>query len=116
MSVIDSTFDESGFSAWLAERPPVIQEMARLAQYNRWYRLKTTGQIVSLYSYNEDGTVTITVAACIENLSAFAFNVFGVNPNELEECDGPQAETLSQPVIDKGHRAFMLTTPIRLTP
>lgn len=70
MSVIDPTFDESGFDTWVAERPPIIRTMASAARYNRWYRLRTTGQFVSLYSYNENGTVTITVAACIENIVA----------------------------------------------
>ncbi len=77
------------FNEWLNGRPEVIKEMAaKLKPWNR-YRLKQTGQHCTLYSYSEDGTVTINVNGhdsealdAINNMTQV--RVFGINPDDLE--------------------------------
>lgn len=80
---------------WVAERPQCIQDM--IAKYNlrldRLYRLKTTGQRVTLYSLSEAGTVTVNIeerfnSHCMLPLGALLDrSVFGINPADLEETE-----------------------------
>jgi hypothetical protein len=79
--------DEAG-KRWISERPPQIQEMCAKWPPNLLYRLKNTGERVTLCSYAEDGTVTVTITGEY-NLVDFDKEVFGVDPNQLEECDRP---------------------------
>ncbi len=57
---------------------------------NPWtlYRLKPTGQRVIVYSYQDDGTVTVIVSGTFNHVLHEA-QVFGINPDDLEECDLP---------------------------
>ena len=77
------------FDEWLRDRPAVIKELAeKLPPWNR-YQLKTTGQHCHLYSYSEDGTVTITVDGHDSEIldamnSAMPINVFGISSDDLE--------------------------------
>lgn len=91
MAVVDPSFDESGFDAWVETRPASVQEMARRVRYNRWYLMKQTNQRCYLYSYSEDGTVTVDVAPRGDGFDIFPFGhrVFGVDPTDLEECEAP---------------------------
>lgn len=74
--------------AWIDERPDVIKAVIAKTPPNLLYRLKTTGQRVTLYSYAESGTVSVVVSGQF-NLTDFERKVFGVNPDNLEECDFP---------------------------
>lgn len=76
------------FEEWLATRPPIIQELARKIPPDKLYRLKTSGHRVFLYSYSEDGTCTVIVSGQF-NLVTFERRVFGIKPEDLEECDPP---------------------------
>ena len=51
------------FSAWVYDRPPIIQEMAAKYPPNRLYRLKSgSGKLrVIIRSYEENETVTVSV-------------------------------------------------------
>lgn len=91
MAVIYPDFDESGFESWLATRPPLIQELGRKIRPNRLYRFKDSGQRCYVYSWSEDGTVTVVVDGQF-NVTLFDRQVFGVNPDTLEECDLPPAD------------------------
>lgn len=73
---------------WLAERPQVIKDLVARVPPDRLYRLASTGHRVFLYSYSENGTVTVAVTGQF-NLVAFERRVFGIRPEELEECDLP---------------------------
>ncbi len=80
---------EQNLQEWLSGRPEVIKEMAEKLKPWERYRLKPTGQHCTLYSYSENGTVTITVGGHdSEPLDAMnkmtLINVFGIDPNELE--------------------------------
>ena len=50
--------------------------------------MKSSGHRVTLYSYAEDGTVTVNVCGDW-NVVTFERRVFGVSPDDLEECDVP---------------------------
>lgn len=79
--------NETEFEAWLATRPPVIQEMARRVPPDRLYRIDS-GHRCTIYSYNESGTVTVEVTGEF-NRVIFGRRVFGIDPATLVECDGP---------------------------
>ncbi len=80
---------------WVASRPQVIQDL--VAKHNlrldRLYRLKTTGQRVTLYSLSEDGTVTVNVQEKFNRDKMLPFggmmdkSVFGIDPDDLEETE-----------------------------
>lgn len=74
--------------AWIDERPEVIKAMAKKTPPNLLYLLRTTGQRVIIWSYAELGTVSVVVSGRF-NLIDFERKVFGINPNDLEECDLP---------------------------
>lgn len=73
---------------WVATRPQVIQDMATKLPHNLLYRIKSTGQRVCIVSYNEGGTVRVVVSGKY-NLVPFETSVFGIYPEDLEECELP---------------------------
>lgn len=82
---------------WVAERPGNVRRVAE--RFNPWtlYRHKDTDQRVTLYSFGEqsDGGVTLTVDITGEfNLISFNRQVFGIDPDDLEECDLPVPDEL----------------------
>jgi hypothetical protein len=76
---------------WINSRPDCVREMCRICPPNKLYRMKSTGQIVTLCSYNENGTVTVTVGGAF-NAVIIERDVFGVDIFDLEECDFPPEE------------------------
>lgn len=80
--------DKAAWDDWVSTRPPVIQEMCALLPPDRLYRLKTSGHRVTLMSYFEDRTVSVAVSGKY-NAVIFERQVFGVKPEDLEECDLP---------------------------
>ena len=74
---------------WLASRPEGIRNLALNFPPNRLFLLKSTGQKVSPTSYNESGTITVLVSGDF-NLVSFERRVFGIAPEDLEECDIPK--------------------------
>lgn len=88
MAIVRPVVDQQAFDKWVAERPAVIQEMIRRLPVNRLYRMKSTGHRCTIYSYNEDETITVNVTGKF-NRVMFGRRVFGVSPDDLEECDLP---------------------------
>jgi hypothetical protein len=86
-----SGFDEAGFETWLATRPPVIQALARRLPPDRLYRLASSGHRVTILSYSEAGTVTVIVSG-LYNLVMFDRRVFGIDPDDLTECEFPPSD------------------------
>lgn len=66
---------------WFITRPKIIKDM--IGQFPPYckVRIKSTGQTAHLYSYNEDGTLTVTVQASTEFLP---YRVFGLKCDDLE--------------------------------
>ena len=79
------------WNQWISEKPPMIRDMAERFPPNRLYRLKGTDQRVTLLSFNEDGTVSVNVGRRF-NLVFDSTNVFGIDINDLEECDLPKVD------------------------
>ena len=73
---------------WRTTKPPVIQAMIAKHPPDRLYRMDT-GHRAVIYSYSEDGTVTVMVLGDY-NLIEFERRVFGVDPDTLMECDLPE--------------------------
>ncbi len=82
---------QATWQEFLASRPDSVRLVAQ--RFTPWtlYKLKG-GHRVIVRSFDEhvDGTVTLTVNVTGDfNLVAFDRSVFGVDPNELEECELP---------------------------
>ena len=88
MAKCKELIDQAGWDAWVASRPPVIQELCALLPPDNLYKMKSTGRRVTIVSYAEDRTVTVAVTGDY-NLVALERQVFGINPDDLEECDLP---------------------------
>lgn len=69
----------SAFEEWLATRPPVIQDLGSRFPPDVDYGMNQDGDVYRIYSYNENGTVTVTrfMQGCP------VWNVFGVDPAQL---------------------------------
>jgi len=80
--------DEEGLDAWLQDRPQIIKDIAGKVPPGRLYLLKSSGHRVFPYSYSEDGTLTVVVSGQFNSV-VFERRVFGIDPEDLEECDLP---------------------------
>jgi hypothetical protein len=72
----------------LAAAPVAVRKAYEACPPTKLYLLKTSGHRVTIESYQSDGTVTVAVTGQY-NRVAFDRNVFGINPEDLEECDLP---------------------------
>lgn len=88
--------NEQAWREWVATRPEAIRVVAE--RYDPWtlYRLKDTGQRVFLQGFSPPGEsdkVTCRVAVTGEfNMVTFERSVFGIDPDDLEECELPGAD------------------------
>jgi len=74
---------------WLEGRPQIIKDLVVKLPPSCRYKLSSTGQHCDVYSYSENGTVTITVnghdSEVLDAINKMIpMNVFGINPNDLE--------------------------------
>jgi len=89
-----TTEQEAAWAEWLSARPQAIQDI--VAKYNlrpdNLYQLKETGQIGYIHSLNERGTLTMDFTDTFNQHNLYMSNrrVFGLNPEDLEECDLPE--------------------------
>jgi hypothetical protein len=92
----DPTPDQqSGWNAWVAERPEKVRKVAE--RFDPWSlcRLKPNGERVSVLGFGEteDGEVTVKVNISGEyNRVLFERQVFGIDPDDLEPCDLPTSD------------------------
>ena len=82
---------EAGWKEWVSERPGCVRTIAE--RFDLWtlYRMKSTGDRCTLYSFNENGTVKVNITGEY-NMTLFDRQVFGVDPDDLEECDLPEPD------------------------
>ncbi len=73
---------------WVESRPPVVRDLCRRLPPDRLYRMKSTGQRVTIISYAEEGKVRVLVSGKY-NFVCQEREVFGVDPDDMEECDLP---------------------------
>jgi hypothetical protein len=79
---------ERGLAEWKASRPDVVRAMMDKLDIWSLYRMKSTGHRVTIYSFYENGMVTVNVTGEYNSV-AFDRRVFGVDPDDLEPCDLP---------------------------
>jgi hypothetical protein len=90
------------WNAWLLARPKVIRDIAERFYPWKLYRLKTTDQRVVPAVYYEDGTLTVNIFVMFNrDKLLLSKKVFGINPDDLEECDLPDG------VICFPHKDFL---------
>lgn len=66
----------------------MVRDLCERFPPNRLFLLKSTGQRVTIVSYFENGTLKVDVSASF-NQVLFEREVFGISPDDLEECDLP---------------------------
>ena len=89
---------EAGWAAWVAERPDNVRAIAERFEPWSLYRMKSTGQRCTVYSFGEqeDGKVTLTVNVTGDfNVVIFDRQVFGIDPEDLEPCELPADDELT---------------------
>ena len=87
---------------WVNARPEPIRQIVKAHQFAPWklYRMRSSGHRVEIYSFEEqsDPSKPVTLSVNVTgqfNAVAFERTVFGVSPDDLEECDLPkQGEVL----------------------
>lgn len=79
---------EPGFEDWVKELPEQVREVVATKPPNLLYKLKDTDQRVYILSYSNDKTVRVAITGQY-NKTLFERDVFGINPDDLEECDLP---------------------------
>lgn len=79
---------EKEWDEWVASRPQIIQDLCKKIPSYKLYLLKNSGHRVTIYSYSEDGTMTVNVTGKY-NKVIIDRQVFGIKPDDLEECDFP---------------------------
>lgn len=84
--------DEMRHQQWVDTRPPVVQAILARLHPNKLYRHKKTGQRVTVFSVSEDGTITMRVIGLFNALPFGDRDVFGVDPDQLEECVLPNPD------------------------
>lgn len=84
------------WAKWLAERPEKVREAAKHFFPWKLYRLKTGSgkQRVTIICFEEpaDANAKVTCKIAVTgqfNALAFERQVFGIDPDDLEECDLP---------------------------
>jgi len=69
---------------WVAERPTTVRPLCEKFPPWNYYDMPKTGQVVTVDSYNENGTMTVTVVGDQISIPAIvSFGVFGVLPEDL---------------------------------
>jgi hypothetical protein len=83
----------AGFMEWRTTRPKVVQDL--IDRFPPWtlFMIKDTRHRCTIYSYNEDGTLTVSITGQF-NLINFGRRVFGIHPDDLVECDLPHPDEL----------------------
>ncbi len=78
----------AGWQEWVGSRPDAVRNVAERFYPWKLYRLKQTGQFVSVLSFgqNVDGRVTLTVLIKpdFNPLLFVEREVFGIEPDDLE--------------------------------
>jgi len=84
---------EREWKEWVAGRPEAVRAVAERFEPWTLYRMKSTGQrvfVMGFFDPDDAGKVLLSVGVTGEfNLVAFERKVFGIDPDDLVECDLP---------------------------
>ena len=91
---------EAEWKTWVRSRPPSVRAIAE--RFDPWtlYRMKSTGQRVTVVAINENGTVRVDVSGQF-NAVLFERTVFGIDPADLESCEPPGPDEAVGSVLDQ---------------
>ena len=95
MNIAEPTEESrENWKAWVAARPAHVRAVIERHGFQPWklYRMKSTGHRVTIAAFDEQKGDRITMRVNVTgefNLVQFERQVFGVDPNDLEECDLP---------------------------
>lgn len=81
------------WNAWVAERPDNVRVLCERLPPNKLYKMKSTGHRVIIHSYAENGTVMVDILGKYNALT-FERQVFGIDAQDLEECDLPAPDEI----------------------
>lgn len=87
----------SEWNDWVQSRPERVRSVAVKLPPWKLYRIRQSGHRVTIQAFDEqtDGKVTCRVLVGGEfNLVAFERQVFGVDPDDLEECELPTPDEI----------------------
>jgi hypothetical protein len=84
---------ERKWEKWLAELSEQQRKIYSALPPTKLYLLKTSDHRVTIESYDSDGTLTVAVTGKY-NKVMFDRDVFGVRPEDLEECELPPPDVL----------------------
>lgn len=91
-TIVDWTEEQKkAWDACVAELPDSVRALCERLPPNKLYKMKSTRHRVILHSYAENGTVTVDILAKYNALD-FERHVFGIDANDLEECDLPSPD------------------------
>ena len=77
------------WAEWVKDRPSGVRVLCERFKADRLYWLDPPGQVVTIYSYCEDGTLTVIVdAERNHGRVLFSRRVFGIKPEDLHAYDG----------------------------
>lgn len=79
------------YNKWLKSRPRTIQKLCQKCPPDRLYRIRDTGERCYIVAYSEDRTIRVAITGKY-NYTMIDKTVFGLLPEDLEECDGPEPD------------------------
>jgi hypothetical protein len=82
---------QEGYAKFVRKLPKKVRKVAERFDIWTLYKLKGTGDRVTIAAFANDGTLTVIVSGKF-NLLMAERKVFGIEPDELEECDLPAAD------------------------
>lgn len=110
--------EEKEYWDWVVSRPENVRRVAE--KFDPWslYRMKSTGHLVTLFSFNEaEDRVTVTVTVSGDyNLVVFERNVFGIDPDDLEPCEPPLQDENCGALLDQDEAREFLSRNARIEP
>ena len=88
---------------WIDSKPRVIQDLCRKYPPDKLYRLKTTGQKVTLASYSEDGTVRDNMAyVALHALDSLTVYCIKLGNRWTRYAQEDELSSILQDIIDLG--------------
>lgn len=94
--ILDPTPEQRNeWESWVQSCPESVRSVANKLLPWKLYQIRQSGHRVTIHSFGEqsDGKVTCTVVVSGKfNLVAFERMVFGIDPDDLEECDLPSPD------------------------
>jgi hypothetical protein len=91
--------EKNQWEGWVASRPVIVRSVIETYKFEPWklYRLKSSNHRVTLISFEEHNGAPVTLKVAVTgdfNCVAFERAVFGIKPEDLEECDLPAPDEI----------------------